>query len=141
MALAMAADLQRNGAREKERRLTLAGPHRDDLRILAEGTGGAVDLRDFGSGGQLRSAAIALRMVEAEWVRGTRGRSPLILLDDVFAELDPGRSRRILEMLDAEEHGQIVLTAPKESDVELKRAGGFVSSLAPWRIEAGSILS
>jgi DNA replication and repair protein RecF len=51
-----------------------------------------VDLRQFGSGGQVRTGAVALRMIEAETVREARGFQPLLLLDDVFAELDPGRS-------------------------------------------------
>ncbi|MGH7341829.1 MAG: DNA replication/repair protein RecF, partial [Candidatus Rokuibacteriota bacterium] len=105
--------------RERERRLTLAGPHRDDLAMTANGPDGEIDLRDFGSGGQLRTAAIALRLVEAETIRAARGRPPLILLDDVFAELDPGRSRRVLDTLVAQERGQVVVTAPKESDLGL----------------------
>lgn len=124
--------------REVERGMTLAGPHRDDLGILVDAPGTEVDLRDYGSGGQLRTAAIALRMVEAESVRQAHARPPMILLDDVFAELDPGRSSRILRLLDTEERGQVILTAPKESDVELRRSD-FVSSLAPWRIAGGVV--
>jgi DNA replication and repair protein RecF len=139
VAEAFAAELGRIGQRERDRAISLAGPHRDDLALLVDAPDGPIDLREFGSGGQMRTAAIALRMIESETVRAVRGRPPLILLDDVFAELDPGRSRRILEMLDAEQRGQVILTAPKESDVELRRAGGFISSLAPWRIEAGRI--
>ncbi len=135
-----ARELERVADRERERGLTLAGPHRDDLSVLAAANGDSFDLRDFGSGGQLRTAAIALRMIEAETVREARGRAPLILLDDVFAELDTGRSRRILDMLEAEGHGQVILTAPKESDVELREAGGgFGRDLARWRIAAGRI--
>jgi recombinational DNA repair ATPase RecF len=63
----------------------------------------------------------------------------MILLDDVFAELDPGRSRRILDLLDAGERGQVFLTAPRETDLGLGLPGGFASSLAPWRIESGRI--
>jgi DNA replication and repair protein RecF len=138
---AFARELERVAPRERERGLTLAGPHRDDLAVLAAADGDAFDLRDFGSGGQLRTAAIALRMIEAETVREARGRSPLILLDDVFAELDTGRSRRILDMLEAEGHGQVILTAPKESDVELRQAAGgaFGRDLTRWRIAAGRI--
>ena len=141
MAEAFAHELERVAPRERERGLTLAGPHRDDLAVLAASNGDAFDLRDFGSGGQLRTAAIALRMIEAETVREARGRAPLILLDDVFAELDAGRSRRILDMLEAEGHGQVILTAPKESDVELREAAGgaFGRNLARWRIAAGRI--
>jgi len=99
-----------------------------------ERPGGAVDLREFGSGGQQRTAAIALRMIEAETIREARGREPIVLLDDLFAELDPGRSRRILELLEAEERGQVVLTAPKESDLEVRRG-----VLPHWRIANGRV--
>lgn len=136
---AFEAHLRRIAGRERDRAVTLAGPHRDELALRTEGPEGPIDLREFGSGGQMRTAAIALRMIEADTIRAARGRAPMILLDDVFAELDPGRSRRILELLDSRERGQVILTAPKESDVELKRAGGWVSSLVPWRIHGGRI--
>ncbi len=133
-AEAFRAELVRVASRERERGITLTGPHRDDLAFLMERPGGAIDLRDFGSGGQQRTAAIALRMIEAETVREARGRDPLILLDDLFAELDPGRSRRILELLEAEERGQVILTAPKESDLEVRRG-----VLPHWRIANGRV--
>jgi recombinational DNA repair ATPase RecF len=71
-------------------------------------------------------------------VREARGFQPLLLLDDVFAELDVGRSRRILELLPAGRHGQVLLTAPKESDVLLDElvADALVAPLARWRIAA-----
>ncbi len=75
-------------------------------------------------------------MIEAEAVREARGRDPVILLDDVFAELDAGRSRRILELLEEEERGQAILTAPKQSDLEVRRG-----SLPHWRIEDGRIVA
>ena len=110
------------------------------LAILLATDNGPVDLRNFGSGGQVRTGVIALRLVETESLRAASGRLPIILLDDVFAELDPGRSRRILELLENEEHGQVILTAPKESDVDLGAQGtGFVSSLASWRIAGGRV--
>jgi DNA replication and repair protein RecF len=130
---AFRAELARFGRRERDRALTLAGPHRDELRfVMGEND---VDLRDFGSGGQQRTAAIALRMVEAETVREARGQEPITLLDDIFAELDPDRSRRILELLEAEERGQVILTAPKASDLELRRG-----ALPHWRLEGGRIM-
>jgi DNA replication and repair protein RecF len=132
--------LCRVAPRERERRLTLAGPHRDDLAMTTNSPDGEIDLRDFGSGGQLRTAAVALRLIEAETIRAARGRPPLILLDDVFAELDPGRSRRVMDTLDAQERGQVVVTAPKESDIGIGQDGAaFTSTLAPWRIDAGRI--
>ena len=128
------AALARVADRERERRMTLAGPHRDDLVFMLSSGGNQVDLREFGSGGQQRTAAIALRMIEAETIRDTRRHEPIILLDDVFAELDPGRSRRILELIESEEHGQVVLTAPKASDVEPRRG-----ALPHWTIRDGAI--
>jgi len=137
VAEAFVAEIRRIVPREQERGTTLSGPHRDDLALAVAGGEGAIELREFGSGGQMRTAAIALRLIEADTIRETRGRAPLILLDDVFAELDPGRSRRILEMLDTAERGQVILTAPKESDVALQEAG--FASLARWRIAAGRV--
>ena len=77
---------------------------------------------------------MALRLVEAWTIRKRRNETPLILLDDVFAELDQGRSERVLELMEEEEPGQVVLTAPKEADVKIKK-----DKLALWRISAGRI--
>ena len=129
------SELDRVAEREHRRGMTLIGPHRDDLRIRASSPdAGWVDLRTYGSGGQQRTAAVALRMVEAESVRDAIGRDPTILLDDVFAELDPGRSRRILEWVEKEEGGQVILTAPKPGDFEIR--GG---SLERWTVRAGVV--
>ena len=135
LSAAFRAELERVAPRELERRITLAGPHRDDLVFTMQGSSGPVDLREFGSGGQVRTAAIALRMVEADTRRERRERDPLILLDDVFAELDRPRSVRILELLETEQPGQVILTAPKESDLELRHG-----QLDHWRIAAGRIM-
>lgn len=142
-ALSFAARLERVAQRERERGVTLAGPHRDDLALLMRSGGTDVDLRQFGSGGQVRTGAIALRMVEAETVHEARGFQPLLLLDDVFAELDVGRSRRILKLFRADRHGQVILTAPKESDVLLDEPGAdaLVAPLARWRIAAGEVFT
>ncbi|MGH7475191.1 MAG: DNA replication/repair protein RecF [Longimicrobiales bacterium] len=135
-AAVLRVELERSAGRERERGTTLVGPHRDDLAFDLESPGGAIDVRRFGSGGQQRTAALALRMVEADTVRDARGREPIVLLDDVFAELDPGRCARILELLETHERGQVVLTAPKASDLEVRRG-----TLPHWRIENGSVLS
>lgn len=120
----------------KDRRFgtTTVGPHRDDVRLQLDGSREGLDLRDYGSGGQRRTAALALRLVEARTIRERRGTMPLILLDDVFAELDAGRSERVLALMETEDTGQVVLTAPRESDVRIKR-----DTLARWRISAGVI--
>ena len=120
---------------ERDRRLgtTGVGPHRDDVRLDLE-RGDGSDLRDYGSGGQKRTAALALRLVEAKTIRDRRGAAPVVLLDDVFAELDAGRSERVLEVMEGEETGQVLLTAPKDADVRIKR-----DTLPRWRIVAGRI--
>jgi DNA replication and repair protein RecF len=126
--------LESSWERDVRARSTVVGPHRDDLEVVLEGSRGPLDARNFGSGGQWRTAALALRLVEASTIRDRRGRSPLVLVDDVFAELDEGRSERALELLEREEMGQVILTAPKSSDVRFRG-----DTLPRWRIAAGRI--
>ena len=137
---AFTARLRRVATRERERGVTLAGPHRDDLRLNMIGDTGATELRQYGSGGQVRTAAVTLRMIEAETVQQARGFRPLLLLDDVFAELDTARSRRVLELFRRGRHGQVLLTAPKQSDVGLnEESDAAFGQLAHWRIAAGVV--
>ncbi len=92
---------------------THTGPHRDELQLLLDGR----DLRSFGSNGQQRSAAIALRMLEARTLQASLGTAPLLLLDDPFAELDAERSARILGLLGSRGLGQVVLAVPRAEDI------------------------
>jgi DNA replication and repair protein RecF len=108
----------------------VVGPHRDEVHLRLEDEGDDLDVREYGSGGQRRTAALALRLVEARTIR----QEPLILLDDVFAELDTRRSERILDLMEREETGQVLVTAPKESDVHIRR-----DALPRWHIQAGRI--
>ena len=112
------------------RGLTHVGPHRDDLNITLDGR----ELRTFGSAGQQRTAAIALRMLEAATFRERMGRAPVFLLDDPFAELDARRSSRILSLLERAGLGQTILAVPKETDIppELTR-------LERLRVVAGDV--
>lgn len=118
-------------ASDVRRGLTHAGPHRDDLTL----TIGGRELRTFGSAGQHRTAAIALRMVEAETLSDRRGGRPLMLLDDPFAELDVRRAGRIVDLLTQEGLGQTILVVPRESDIP---AG--LPSRERRRIRGGEIL-
>ncbi|MDT8368184.1 MAG: DNA replication and repair protein RecF [Longimicrobiales bacterium] len=114
-------------------RTTTVGPHRDEVRFHL-GDEREVDLREFGSGGQQRTVALALRLIEADTIRRRRGHEPIVLMDDVFAELDRGRSERIMRLIDGEDTGQVILTAPRESDVRLR-----ADALPRWSIAAGRI--
>jgi DNA replication and repair protein RecF len=126
----LARALEQKRALDMRRGITHAGPHRDDLTLTLDGR----ELRAFGSAGQQRTAAIALRLLEAETLHDRLGAAPLFLLDDPFAELDARRSSRILELLAAQGTGQTLLTVPRESDIP-----GALSSLARWRIAAGVV--
>jgi DNA replication and repair protein RecF len=92
------------------------------------------DLRTFGSAGQQRSAAIALRMLEAATFHERSGRAPVFLLDDPFAELDVGRAARILAMLTRDAPGQTILAVPRDSDIPTE-----LTRLARVRVAAGAV--
>ena len=87
-----------------ERGFTTHGPHRDDFSLRAAER----DLRKFGSQGQHRLALLALLLAERDVLGEARGRPPVLLLDDVLSELDPGRRARLLGI--SAEHGQTLLT-------------------------------
>ena len=86
------------------RGMTLAGPHRDELRLLINDRDGGL----YGSRGQARTAVMALKFAELEWMRDRLGEYPLFLLDEVVAELDSKRRQFLLDRLDG--HAQTVLT-------------------------------
>jgi DNA replication and repair protein RecF len=136
IADAYRAALDASAGQERRFRVTMTGPQRDDLSVRILEADGWLDLRRFGSGGQRRTAALCFRIVESQTIRAARGRRPLVLLDDVFAELDPARSERVLNLIEREETGQVILTAPKESDVRLRR-----DSLPRWCIRGGRIFT
>jgi len=126
----LAASLERQRRHDIRRGMTHSGPHRDDLVLSLDNR----DLRLFGSAGQQRTAAIALRMLERASLSEARGASPVLLLDDPFAELDVRRSSRILELLRNAGLGQTILVVPRASDIpndllDLERrtiAGGVI---------------
>ena len=72
---------------------TLSGPHRDDMDFSAND----IDVRHFGSQGQQRTAALSLKLAEIELVKKKTGDFPVLLLDDVFSELDAGRQSHLLD--------------------------------------------
>jgi len=102
--LANLIDHQRSHARaELESGQCLSGPHRDDFDLLL----GGVSLKAFGSQGQLRTAAVSLKLAERELFRRDLGEEPVLLLDDVLSELDAGRQDFLLNRI---REGQVFIT-------------------------------
>ena len=99
------AELDARLDRDLDRGTTGVGPHLRDAAITAGGR----DLRAFGSQGEQRTAVLALVLAEAGSLGERRGEPPLLLLDDVFSELDRRRGEALLQLLPAS--GQAVLTA------------------------------
>jgi DNA replication and repair protein RecF len=99
---------------ELRRGLTLVGPHRDDLVLRI----GRVDARSFGSRGQQRTVALALKLAEAALMERRTGEQPVLLLDDVLSELDERRRQQLLRHVDA--HEQTFLTATDASAPQAK---------------------
>lgn len=105
---------------ELDRGVCLVGPHRDDLML----TLGAMPAKGYASHGESWSYALALRLASYELLRHEAGGDPVLVLDDVFAELDVGRRGRLAELVaDAE---QVVVTAAVPEDVPETLAGARV---------------
>lgn len=100
-------------ATDRARGITTIGPHRDDVALAIDGQ----SLRAYGSTGQLRSAAIALKLLELGTLRERRGLEPALLLDDVFAELDSERQRRLATRLMSNGQRQLFVTAPRSDEL------------------------
>ena len=86
-----------------KRAVTSAGPHRDDLFLALDGR----DSRDFASQGQQRTLALALKIAGASIMEKETGEKPVLMLDDVFSELDTTRQRALLSMI----RGQVLITS------------------------------
>jgi DNA replication and repair protein RecF len=109
----IAAALLAGRERDVDRGVTHHGPHRDDVDVRL----GSVSIRKYGSAGQQRTGAIALRLLECAWHREQGGREPLLLLDDPVAELDRDRAARVLSLLTSEAAGQVLLAVPRDDDI------------------------
>jgi len=120
------ADIRRE---EIRRGVTTIGPHRDELRLLSNG----IDLGYFGSRGQNRTAVLALKLAEVDWILEKTGTWPVLLLDEVLAELDPVRRADLLSRV--EESEQALLTT---TDLDLFDKG-FVDKSQVWRIDEGRL--
>ncbi len=98
--------------KELERGITLAGPQRDDIVLML----GELPAKGYASHGEMWSYALALRLASIELLKQeSRTGDPILILDDVFAELDAGRRLRLAELI--ANHEQVLITAAAEEDV------------------------
>jgi DNA replication and repair protein RecF len=128
-----AVELAQARKRELSYRATLIGPHRDDLQLLLNTQSAA----QFGSEGQKRTLAIALKMAQAEYLTGIHGAPPILLIDDVMGELDVKRRSGLLPLLERthQARGQVFMTATEENwPRELSR------EVQRWEVKAGSLI-
>ncbi|HZT97840.1 MAG TPA: DNA replication/repair protein RecF [Chloroflexota bacterium] len=125
------ARLTEEEKRGREQRVTLVGPHRDELALEIEGEPLAV----FGSRGQQRTAALALRIAEARYILSRSGRHPILLLDEALAELDDDRRERLLAFVEA--FPQVLLTGTSLAAFPAE----FRQRAALLRVHSGEISS
>jgi DNA replication and repair protein RecF len=108
-----AVGLAQSRSRERVMRATLVGPHRDEVQLLIQDRSAA----QFGSEGQKRTIAIALKMAQAEYLSGLHGAPPILLIDDIMGELDAHRRAGFVPLLARaqQSRGQVFMTATSEN--------------------------
>jgi DNA replication and repair protein RecF len=130
LAQQFVGSLQRLRRDELQRGQTLIGPHRDDLLFTA----GTVNLGIYGSRGQQRSIALALKLAEARLMQNRTSETPVLLLDDVLSELDLQRRAHLLRAI-SQPQQQIVLTATDLGSFDAE----FLQQITCLRVEEGRI--
>jgi DNA replication and repair protein RecF len=111
------ATLEEARPREVERGISLAGPHRDDLVLSL----GELPAKGYASHGESWSFALGLKLAAYQLLRHDLGEDPVLILDDVFAELDTGRRERLAAMVSDCE--QVLITAAVDADVPKSLTG------------------
>lgn len=114
---------------EIARGMTTIGPHRDELRFLANN----IDLCNYGSRGQIRTTLLALKMAEVNWIKERTGEWPVILLDEVMAELDLERRADLLAYLGESEQVLFTTTDLKSFTAE------FSEQAEIWDVYDGNV--
>jgi DNA replication and repair protein RecF len=114
---------------EINRGITTVGPHRDELRFISNG----IDLGIYGSRGQARTAVLSLKLAEGAWIKEKTGQSPVLLLDEVLAELDISRRSDLLKRLMESE--QVLLTT---TDLSLF-SDDFIARSKVFKLKAGRL--
>lgn len=131
IAAGFQAALHARREEEIQRGMTTIGPHRDELRFLSNG----VDLKIYGSRGQIRTAMLSLKLGEVSWIREEIGHWPVLLLDEVLAELDTERRRDLLSRIVQTEQALLTTTDPDLFTPE------FIQQACLWHIRDGQLTS
>jgi DNA replication and repair protein RecF len=124
---ALARRLRETAEKELWNGTTLVGPHRDDLAFAL----GDRELSSFASRGQQRTAILALKLAELDLLSALDGRPPLLLLDDVFSELDPARRAHLVRRIATLPQAFVTTTTLDDLDPALRAAG------TAWRVDGG----
>ncbi len=127
-----AVELAQSRARERTFRSTIIGPHRDDLTLQLNDRSAA----QYGSEGQKRTLALALKIAQAEYLTGLHGSPPILLIDDVMGELDARRRAGFMPLLNRSDQGrgQVFMTCTTENwPPELMR------DARRWQVRAGQL--
>jgi DNA replication and repair protein RecF len=111
------------------RGVTTIGPHRDELRFVGNG----IDLGSFGSRGQVRTLLLSLKLAEVAWLKERTGEWPVLLLDEILAELDMQRRADLLELLVESEQALLTTTDLKLFD------SAFVQGGTVWQVQRGMV--
>ena len=119
--------LSKNLAAEMKLGYTLSGIHRDDVNFYINN----LAMRDFASQGQVRSAALALKLSEAEIIRRKNKTNPVVILDDILSELDSVRRDYVIRHI---ENNQVFITCCNKNDLSKLNFGKI------WTVENGNFV-
>ena len=100
---------------DKYSQYTNAGPHKDDLQFMLEGE---MTVKRFGSQGQQKSFALALKLAQFQYLENHCGQKPILLLDDIFDKLDMERVRQLIALVGSDRFGQVLLTDTQPGRVQ-----------------------
>ncbi len=129
VAQAFLQRLERTRREEIARGMTVSGPHRDDMHFLVDG----VDMTLYGSRGQQRSTALALKLAEMDLMSRVTGETPVLLLDDVMSELDARRREHVMSAVQGVQ--QLIITTTDWNDF----APEFLAGAHRLQVVAGRI--
>jgi DNA replication and repair protein RecF len=121
--------LRDSRAEEIARGMTLIGPNRDDLAFLSNG----IQLRYYGSRGQNRTAMLALKLAEIQWLKQRTGEEPVLLLDEVMAELDDQRRQDLAKRISTTEQAILTTTESEMFQTEFREQATL------WEVVEGSL--